>query len=48
MAPEAFYTKNGQNIVSEPEKLDVYSLGVIMFHLVFKHYPFTPSSYEDQ
>lgn len=48
MAPEAFYTKGGKNIIEEPEKLDVFSLGVMMFHLIFKHYPFSPSSFEDQ
>jgi serine/threonine protein kinase len=35
-------------MIDEPEKLDVYSLGIMIFHLVFKHYPFPINSYEDQ
>jgi hypothetical protein len=28
-------------------KVEVFQLGVILFKLLFKVYPFTPSSYED-
>ena len=46
MAPEQFCSKEGQ--ISDPFKLDVFQLGVVLFHLVFKEYPFSPNAYEDK
>lgn len=45
MAPEQF--KSGRGKIENPFLCDVYSLGIILFHLVFKEYPFSPNSYED-
>jgi len=38
MAPEQFVSKRGQ--VADPFKCETYSLGIILFHLIFKEYPF--------
>lgn len=46
MAPEQFFSK--RKIVQEPEKSDVFSAGVMMFHLLFKKHPFLPNSVEDK
>lgn len=46
MAPEQFISRRGK--IENPYLCDVYSLGVILFHLVFKDYPFSPNSYEDK
>jgi serine/threonine protein kinase len=46
MAPEQFVAKKGT--ISNPFKCESFSLGVILFHLVFKEYPFSPNSYEDK
>ncbi len=47
MAPEQFLTKNGKNIVEDPTKIDSYALGVILFRLIFKSYPWNQNSYLD-
>ncbi|CDW74042.1 protein kinase domain containing protein [Stylonychia lemnae] len=46
MAPEQFIAKEGQ--IKNPYKLDVFQLGIVLFHLVFKEYPFIPNAYEDK
>jgi serine/threonine protein kinase len=45
MAPEQFVSRRGK--IENPFLCDVYSLGVILFHLIFKEYPFSPNSFED-
>jgi serine/threonine protein kinase len=46
MGPEQWSSKRGK--IENPFLCDVYSLGVILFHLVFKEYPFNPNPFEDQ
>lgn len=43
MAPEQLV----QGHVKDPYKVEVYSLGVVLFRLIFKAYPFSPSAHED-
>ena len=43
----AFEQFAGRGKVENPFACDVFSLGVILFHLVFKEYPFTPNVYQD-
>ena len=43
MSPES----NIQQNVADPYKVEVYSLGIVLFRLIFKVYPFSPSSFED-
>lgn len=45
MAPEQFVSKKGA--IEDPFKCESYSLGVILFHLIFKEYPFSPNPYDD-
>jgi serine/threonine protein kinase len=45
MGPEQFVSKRGK--IENPYKCESFSLGVILFHMVFKEYPFSPNAYED-
>eukprot|EP00347_Sterkiella_histriomuscorum_P003264 403364959 len=45
MAPEQHFSKKGQ--IKDVFKLDVYSIGILIFHLVFKAYPFLQNSHID-
>jgi hypothetical protein len=46
MAPEQFVASSNSKI--DPFLIETFSLGVTLFHLVFKVFPFTPNSYEDK
>ena len=43
MAPEQFRAK--ENV--DPFKVEVFNLGVTLFHLIFHAFPFSPNSFED-
>ena len=45
MGPEQFNSNSTKPI--NPYKCEVFSLGVTLFHLVFKVFPFSPNAYED-
>jgi hypothetical protein len=44
MAPEQFVVSKEK---IDPYKIEVFSLGVTLFHLIFKVFPFSPNSYQD-
>ncbi len=44
MAPEQGFQSSQ---IHDIFRVEVYSLGLILFRLIFKQYPFSPSSYED-
>jgi len=58
-SPEQLIYRRGTPVYMAPEqgsasasgvdirKVEVFSLGVILFRLIFKQYPFRPTSYED-
>ncbi len=45
MAPEQFVISNQKH---DPFKCETFSLGVTLFHLIFKVFPFSPNSFEDR